>query len=171
MITEHPRPWWFKLALRWFPTRCREIPEAVNPGRTVLRQVALWLRNCYLQQFSGSEDHRWMHSHQWRWTLTIGLWGSYVERRLGELPVVRNAPYLYWMDHRVVHHVQYPTPGHTSLFIGFWRNDDLKHYYPTLSQLPLSGSSIADSLTAEEEHSRRQRVFWSDHIKKMVARI
>lgn len=28
---QHPRPWWYRLALRLWPSRCREIPEADNP--------------------------------------------------------------------------------------------------------------------------------------------
>ncbi len=37
----HPRPWWYRVALKVAPGRCREIPEAQNPDRIVLRQVAL----------------------------------------------------------------------------------------------------------------------------------
>ncbi len=40
-MTHFPRPWWYSLALRIAPGRCREIPEAQNPDRIILRQVAL----------------------------------------------------------------------------------------------------------------------------------
>ncbi len=169
MATEHPRPWWFRLALRWCPARCREIPEAVNPDRIVLRQVALWKRHLYLQQFSGSEDPSWMHSHQWRWTLAVGLWGAYVERRLGQQARIRRAPYCYAMSHEVVHRVSLPSPGHTSLFLGLWRDDDLKHYYPTFQQVGLDGGLLG--LEWERQHSRAWRKPWEAHVQKMVARI
>jgi hypothetical protein len=160
----HPAPWWYKLAERFFPTapktnptwfqtwrdRCREIPEAQNPDRIVLRQFAVIKRYVYLQQFASHEDAEWMHSHQWYRTIAIGLWGWYIESRLaGRAARVRAAPYLYTMDDSVIHHVAVVSPGHTSIFIGLWRNDDLKHYY-------------------RADHERR---LWSDHIKKMVKRI
>lgn len=145
----HPRPWWYRLALRLCPARCREIPEAQNPERIVLRQVALIGRYLYLQQFASGEDPSWMHSHQWHRTIALGLWGSYLERRLAGPARWRRAPYFYTMDASAIHHVLAPSQGHTSLFLGLWRDDDLKHYYPA-------------------EPARR---LWSDHIKVMVARI
>lgn len=146
---EHPRPWWFECALRVCPDRCREIPEAVNPSRIVLRQVALWKRHIYLQQFAGSEDIGWMHSHQWRFTIALGLWGSYVERRLGgRYRRVRRAPYAYAMGRDVVHQVLFPSAGHTSIFVGLWRDDSLKEYHRTGNARP-----------------------WEKHIQVMVARI
>jgi hypothetical protein len=148
-MTEYPAPWWFKLANRFFPDRCREIPEAQNPDRIVLRQVALVKRYVYLQQFASAEDRRWQHSHQWRRTFAIGLFGSYYEER-GHLWRVRRAPYFYTMDASVTHRVEAPSNGHTSLFVGLWRDDDLKHYFPA----PAVGV-------------RR----WEDHIQKMVKRI
>ncbi len=166
LLGEHPRPWWFRLALALVPHRCREVPAPTDSGRVMIRQVALWYRHLYLMQFAGSEEPDWMHSHQWRWTLAVGLWGSYIERRLGERPRVRRAPYAYAMDHTVVHHVQWPTPGHTSLFLGLWRDDDLKHYYPTA---PLEQGWRA--LPYERSWSEPQRVPWEQHIQKMVARI
>ena len=152
----HPRPWWFRLALLLAPDRCREIPEATDPtGKTILlRQVALVKRYLYLQQFASSENPNWMHSHQWRRTVALGLWGSYTERRHG---VSRRkwAPYLYTMGPDVVHQVVDPSRGHTSLFLGVWRRDELKHYFwvregnpPTLIGQP-----------------------WDEHVKVMVARI
>ena len=147
-MKHHPAPWWYRLAERWFPDRCREIPEAQNPDRIVLRQVALVLRHVYLQQFASSEDPRWMHSHQWRWTIAIGLWGFYSEFRMAGEMRIRIAPYFYVMDETVVHQVQKPSPGHTSIFIGLWRDDNLKQYFP------------ADTA-----------VSWEDHIKVKVKRI
>lgn len=147
---QHPAPWWYRLAERICPGRCREIPEAVNPDRIVLRQVALWKRHVYLQQFASSEDERFQHSHQWHRTIAIGLWGGYWERRAAGLVRRRQAPYLYTMDASVIHHVLRPEAGHTSVFIGLWRDDDLKHYFP----FPAQGARL-----------------WSDHIKVMVKRI
>lgn len=148
MKHEHPAPWWYRLAERLCPDRCREIPEAVNPERIVLRQVALVKRYVYLQQFASGEDPRWMHSHQWYRTIAIGLWGGYTERRLARPPRKRQAPYLYTMNDSVVHHVLAPQPGHTAIFIGLWRNDDLKHYFPAHAGVP-----------------------WDEHIQVMVKRI
>lgn len=148
MTRQHPAPWWFRLASRLWPDRCREIPEAVNPSRIVLRQVALWPRHVYLQQFASGEDPRYFHSHQWRRTFAIGLWGSYTERRLNVYRRVR-APYLYTMGRDVLHHVLAPSPGHTSIFVGLFRNDNLKVYCP-------SGLGA---------------VGWEKHIKVKVKRI
>lgn len=151
-MNEHPKPWWYKLAERLVPDRCREIPEAQNPNRIVLRQVALVKRYAYLQQFASGEDTRFMHSHQWRRMIAIGLWGGYLECRLKGWGKRRSAPYFYTFDDSLVHHVQEPTPGHTSIFIGLWRDDNMKFYY--------------------DFHSTQDRkVLWSDHIKKMVKRI
>lgn len=150
-MTHHPRPWWFGVALRWVPDRCREIPEATDATgqRIVLRQVAIIKRYLYLQQFASSENPAWAHSHQWRWVLAIGLWGSYREHRLGgHYTRLRRAPYLYWMGRDVIHRVGDPSPGHTSLFLGLWRDDDLKEYHRTGQGVP-----------------------WDEHIRVMVKRI
>lgn len=153
-MEQHSAPWWYTLAARYFPSRCREIPEATQPERIVLRQFALWKRHVYLQQFASSESFDWMHSHQWRRTFALGLWGNYFERRLagygrcaGNIRE-RSAPYCYTMGAEVIHQVVCPSAGHTSLFVGLWRDDDLKHYYP------------ADCA-----------VEWEDHIQVMVERI
>lgn len=164
MTNEHPAPWWYRLAARIMPSRCREIPEAVNPDRVVLRQVAIWKRHCYVQQFAGSEDPRYMHSHQWHRTIALGLWGSYTENRMAGPAIVRRAPYCYTMGADVVHHVQNPGPGHTSVFVGLWRDDDLKHYYGTPSTL----SEMACD-KGWRPMTRRSR--WERHIRKMVERI
>ena len=150
--TEHPAPWWFCLALRFFPERCREIPEAQNPDRIVLRQVALIGRYLYLQQFASGEDPRWGHSHQWKYCIALGLWGSYLERRITGCSKVRRAPYFYTIGKDTIHQVRHPSPGHTSLFLGVFRNDDLKYYYDF------------------HEIARSSRL-WSEHVKKMVRRI
>lgn len=162
-MTQHPAPWWYRLAARLFPDRCREIPEAVNPNRIVLRQVAIIKRYVYLQQFSSSEDPRYMHSHQWHRTIAIGLWGGYTERRIAGPDRKRRAPYAYTMDASIVHHVQDPGPGHTSLFVGLWRDDDLKFYY---------GAPEGDASDPWFVKSpRTTRALWSSHIRKFVKRI
>jgi len=156
-MQHHPKPWWYRLAERLFPERCREIPEAQNPERIVLRQFAIVKRYCYLQQFASGEDPQWFHSHQWRYTIALGLWGSYSERRKRRgafnkswtYRVVR-APYLYAMDDRVIHQVTGPTAGHTSVFIGLFRDDDLKRYW-----------------NCRTGYYRT----WEDHIKVKVKRI
>lgn len=155
-MTYNPRPWWFRLALRFFPSRCREIPEARDPLRIVLRQFAIVKRHVYLQQFASSEDDHYFHSHQWLRMIAIGLYGFYTEERFGaserwRRKRVRHAPYIYTMDSDVIHRVEHPSPGQTSIFIGLWRRDDAKHYYPRL--MP-----------------RRART-WESHILKMVERI
>ncbi len=147
-MKEHPAPWWYVILSRLFPDRCREIPEAQNPDRFVLRQFAIVKRYCYLQQFASSEDFRYMHSHQWKYTIALGLWGAYVERRLAGDYKIRRAPYLYAMDDSVIHQVIHPSAGHTSIFAGFFRDDDLKQYF------------VAGSGTS-----------WEDHIKVKVKRI
>ena len=144
---EYPAPWWFRLAQRFFPGRCREIPEAIHPERIVLRQFAIVKRYCYLQQFASSEDPCYMHSHQWRRTFALGLWGSYTEQRLN-VKRRKVAPYAYTMGRDVIHHVQDPSPGHTSLFVGLFRDDDLKFYFHIARRIP-----------------------WQAHIRKMVKRI
>lgn len=148
-MTHHPASWWYTLATWICPWRCREIPEAQNPDRIVLRQVALWKRYLYLQQFASSEDMGWMHSHQWRWTFALGLYGHYMEYRMGGFwTKLRVAPYFYTMGHDVIHHVIMPSPGHTSLFLGLWRDDALKEYHRTGQGVP-----------------------WEEHIKVKVKRI
>lgn len=162
---QNPAPWWYRLAARFFPDRCREIPEARNPERVVLRQFALVKRHVYLQQFASSEDPRYMHSHQWRRTIAIGLWGSYREVRIAGPERIRRAPYIYTMDASVVHHAQKPAPGHTSLFIGIGRDDDMKHYYAT----PIS----PPALRPWQRYSPPAtiRLSWDRHILVRVKRI
>lgn len=164
-VVENPAPWWYRLASRLLPGRCREIPEAQNP-RIVLRQFAIIKRYVYLQQFASSEDERYMHSHQWHRTIAIGLWGRYVERRIAGPDRARRAPYLYTMDASIVHHVQAPSRGHTSIFIGVGRDDSLKHYYGTPNTLDSAISEMGVTPLTD-------RRCWEDHIPpaKRVARI
>lgn len=166
----HPKPNWYSVLELLFPSRCREIPEAQNPDRIVLRQFAIVKRYVYLQQFASSEDERFMHSHQWRRTFAVGLRGSYTECRIAGEPRQRHAPYFYTMDDSVVHHVQNPSPDHLSLFIGIGRDDDLKHYYgspETKSKVP--SDVAAGGFAYLRPVTRRSR--WEDHVSKMVARI
>lgn len=146
-MTHHPAPWWYRLAEKYIPERCREIPEAVNPDRIVLRQVAIIGRYLYLQQFASGEDWEWRHCHQWRYTFALGLWGDYLEDRVNFFKR-RSAPYFYWMGPDVIHQVLDPSPGHTSLFLGLWRDDDMKMYFK-------KGAGVG----------------WKDHIKVKVKRI
>lgn len=161
---QHPAPWWYRFLVWLWPSRCREIPEAVNPGRVVLRQFAIVKGRWYLQQFASAEDPRFMHSHPFRFMFAIGLWGSYIERRIAGAPRRRRAPYLYTLDGGHVHHVQAPSRGHTSLFLGFGRAADGsegdKRYFGT----PVDGAS--DGLGPET-----RAALWYDHIREQVKRI
>lgn len=165
----HGRPWWYSLLLRIAPSRCREIPEAQNPDRIVLRQFALVKRYAYLQQFASGEDPHYMHSHPYRWMLALGLWGGYTEHRIAGASRRRMAPYLYAMDGGHVHHVQDVTPGHTSIFAGWGRAADGergdKHYYGVPADTTDGGGTAATHLPIT------RRSLWSKHIKVKVARI
>lgn len=142
---QHEKPWWFRLAERLVPERCREIPEALHPERFVLRQVALVRRRLYLQQISGSEDLEWAHHHEGP-ALCLGLWGSYWEKRLIGTWRKRKAPYLLYMSRDIFHLVAWPSPGHTSLFLLIRRERD-RHYAPV-----------------DLRH-------WKDHVLQQVRRI
>lgn len=167
-MSHHPKPLWFKLAEFFFPDRTREIPEAQNPDRIVLRQFALVKRMVYLQQFASSEDPRYMHSHQWRRTFALGLRGGYTESRIAGPDIARDAPYFYTMDASVVHHVQDPSPDHLSVFVGIGRDDNLKHYYgsPQLTDYTPDPRFKQDTTRPLTLRSR-----WEKHVLKMVARI
>lgn len=128
----HSAPWWFRI-LNWLaPGRCREIPNAKDPTTILIRQFAIIKRYCYLQQFASGEDPIWYHSHPWRRVFALGLTGSYIEERpMGNRMVqmkFRSAPYFFTMRWSEFHHVQMPEPGHTSIFLGWRRDDDLKYY-------------------------------------------
>lgn len=180
----HPAPWWYRLARWFFPEiepgapwsqtwrdRCREIPEPVEPSRIIMRQFALVQRYVYLQQFCGAEDSRYMHSHPFRWMFAIGLWGRYREVRICGPDRQRIAPYAYTMDASIVHHVQDVSPGHTSVFIGIGRDDNLKHYYGAPRTIDGGEVRVAWKGAVEKTPPTTARKLWSDHIKKMVARI
>lgn len=166
-MKENPKPRWFALAERFFPSRCREIPEAQNPDRIVLRQFALVGRHVYLQQFASSEDERFMHSHQWRRTIAIGLRGWYTEHRMAGEPRLRIAPYFYTMDASVIHRVEDPSPNHTSIFIGIGRDDDLKKYFGS----PVVIDPKWTVAGAPRVLPRTLCSTWEAHVKRMVARI
>lgn len=166
--TEHPAPWWYRALARLVPSRCREIPEPTDPDRVLLRQFAIVKHHAYLQQFASSENPRFMHSHPYARMLAIGLWGAYRERRIAGRPRWRKAPYLFAMDGGHVHHVTHPSPGHTSIFIGWGRVPDGdvgdKHYYGVPETKP-------EGWTVTGEHPRTFRRIWSDHIQRFVKRI
>ncbi len=171
MVTEHSAPWWFKLAERVCPSRTREIPEAQNPDRIVLRQVALIGRHLYLQNFASSEDPRYLHSHQWFRTFALGLWGGYVEHRLAGPSRVRRAPYFYTMDASVIHRVAMPSSGHTSLFLGLWREDSLKHYFGTPTTIGPDDQRLYPDGTIGPLLPATYRSRWETHILRWVKRI
>lgn len=141
-------PWWFRLAERIVPSRVREIPEANNPDRIVLRQVAIVRQHVYLHGFASGEDPDWFHSHQWRWLAAIVLWGSYTERRVNICRRVR-APHAYVMGPSTVHQVTEPR-SHCSLVIGWGRDESLRRYFHR------------DALAG---------VPWTEHVKKQVRRL
>lgn len=177
---EWPAPWWYRFAVWLLSTlapqrsrdekswwcRCREIPEPTDPDRVLLRQVALVKRYVYLQQFASAEDPQFMHSHPYRLMIAIGLWGSYLERRIAGRDRRRRAPYLYVMDGGHVHHVQEPARGHTSIFVGLGREEDGsqgdKRYYGIPRRL--------DGIAAEDYPGTTFRT-WQDHIRRKVARL
>jgi hypothetical protein len=170
MIVQHPAPWWYRLATRVMPGRCREIPEAANPDRIVLRQVAIVKHHAYLQQFASDEDARYMHSHPFRFMLAIGLWGRYRECRIAGADRTRRAPYLYTMDGGHVHHVQDVSPGHTSIFVGLGRAEDDapgdKRYYGAPAHSPRPLSTGHDDWYTPTLWRR-----WHQHIRVQVKRI
>ncbi len=147
-MNQHPKPWWYRLAERLAPSRCREIPEAQNPDRILLRQVAIVHRKVYLQQFASGEDPRFMHRHEFKRSIVLGLWGGYTERRLTGPTRDITAPYAYTMGPDVIHQVTEPTPGHTSILIGWGRIQE-RHYFCAV--LP--------------------NWHWRDHVKQEVERI
>lgn len=145
-----PAPRWYRLAERWFPNRCREVPEATKPDVVLIRQFAIIKEHVYLQQFASSENREWMHSHPWAWgTIAIGLAGSVRDKHLGnDLKTRRKyAPYFNYYGPTTVHQSTGPSPGHTSIFIGLGRKTDEKNYFVAV------------------------RKHWREHIQKIVRRI
>lgn len=114
--TFHHAPWWYTLLARYFPARCREIPDATDPDRILLRQFAIVKRRIYLQSFASGEQPGRSHAHEGP-TLCIGLWGSYRDRALIGIWRKIRAPYLRLISREVWHRVGDPSPGHTSIFI------------------------------------------------------
>lgn len=158
---QHPKTWWYRILSRLFPGRCREIPEATNPDRILLRQFAIIKKYVYLQQFASGENPDWMHSHSWpRGTLAIGLWGSYNERRFAMSRHTR-APYIRRMGPDTIHQTLDPSKGHTSIFIGLGKKTDgLKRYFNARAMLH----------TGEHEKYVHTKT-WNDHIQRKVKRI
>lgn len=131
--TVHPPTWWYRLLSRWFPNRCREIPEATDPSgkQVLLRQFAIVKKYVYLQQFASSEHPLFYHRHGWRWIFVFVLWGSYFERRLGGWKTTYRGsagPEFYVMNQNVVHQVHNPSPGHTSIAIGLFRDGERVYF-------------------------------------------
>lgn len=146
---QQPATWWYRLAERYVPSRCREVPEAKHPDRILIRQVAIIPRVLYLQQIASDEHWGFMHRHEFRWAVCIGLWGSYCDRRLGRrtwTDVV--APYLRVMDGDVWHQVRSPSEGHTSLFLGLGRFQERRYC-----------------------HCAIKTWSWEDHVTETVKRI
>lgn len=151
----HPAPWWYRLAARVVPSRVREIPDARDPSRVLLRQVAIVKRRVYLQGFASHEDRGFYHSHGAP-LIVIGLWGAYTEWRPGRSwptlysHVVRRraAPYVYAMSGGALHRVAAPAPGHTSIAI-YLGEPDRWHY-------------------SERDGSA---VHWTEHVRRKVVRL
>lgn len=135
-----------------WPSRYREIPEATDPAKVLLRQFALVKRHVYLQQFVNGENPNYYHSHPWRWgTIAIGLRGSLTDVSFGGYWPKRRfwAPYLRYMGPNHVHRTERPSADHLSIFIGLGTKTDQKGYWVD---------------PGPPKH-------WSDHIKKQVERI
>ena len=143
----HPARWWYRLAERIMPQRCREIPEARAPWRTLLRQVAIVRRWVYLQGFASGESRRWYHAHG-RKLLVIGLRGSYTEHRPGRPSVRRSAPYAHTMGVHELHRVSAPSEDHCSIAVFFTRGE---RYYVSANG--------------------RERRRWQEHTIARVARV
>jgi hypothetical protein len=143
----HPAPWWYRLAARLLPSRVREIPDARDPSRVLLRQVAIIKRRVYLQGFASHEDRRFYHSHGAP-LLVIGIWGGYVERRPGDVDTLHEAPYAYTMGADELHAVDAPSPGHTSIAV-YAGEPDRMH-------VPVDGGPA---------------VHWTEHVRRRVVRL
>lgn len=152
MTKHHPKPLWFKFLERVIPSRCREVPEATDPDRILLRQFAIIKGRAYLQQFASGENPLHYHSHPWRrGTLAIGLRGSVTDHGLvgyWRHRVVK-APYFRYMGPNTVHNTTDPSPAHMSIFLGLGKKTDDKGYWGE---------------PAEPTH-------WTDHIQKLVRRL
>ena len=148
----HPKPRWFKFLESRFPERCREIPEAIEPDKILLRQFAIIKGHVYLQQFASGENPLYFHSHPWRrGTIAIGLRGSVMDQNLVGFwrHRVVKAPYFRFMGPNTVHNTTDPSPNHMSIFIGLGKKTDAKGYW---------------NEPAEPAH-------WEKHIQKKVKRL
>lgn len=152
--TVYPKTWWYSLAEKLVPDRCREVPHARDSGRVLIRQVALVKRRAYLQQFASSEfdasEGLYYHTHPWRLgTIAIGLYGELEEIRPRGVSGFRRwvAPYVRYMGPNFMHMSAPVKPGHTSLFIGLGLKTDSKFYH------------------------RADEVHWSEYIKTKVKRL
>ena len=134
-MRQYPAPWWYRLAARLAPNRCREIPEATDPDRILLRQVAIVRRTVYLQQLASGENPEYVHRHEGP-VLCLGLWGSYTDYQLGCEQTRIKAPYVRYMGRNVWHRVYAPSPGHTSLFAVLRRERERRYAYGGLYQWP-----------------------------------
>lgn len=152
---QHPKTFWYKILEKYFPSRCREVPEATEPNKILIRQFAIWKGRIYLQQFASGENPAWLHSHPWKkGTIAIGLWGSVVDCQVPGADQVRlyKAPYIRLMGPNHYHQTLDPSKGHTSIFIGLGEKTDFKYYLPKMEVFNL-------------------RKHWTTHIQKLVKRI
>ena len=162
-MTHHPAPNWFKVLAALFPGRCREIPEATDPGRVLLRQFAIVKRVCYLQQFASGENPNYYHRHEFQRMLVIVLRGSYIERRPGAPDRLVIGPCVYTMDDRIVHQVDEPSASHTSIFLGLRRRGERTYFRRGRARIGVAGrvASILDLTPID----------WRAHVKRQVERI
>lgn len=128
----HKPCWWWRVAKRLFPSRCREIPRADRPDVVLIRQVELIKDRAYLQQFAAAEEVGEYHSHPWAGgTLAIGLAGWLQEEEPFAPESMRYwlAPYFRVMSAGHIHRTAQVGRGHTSIFIGLGKKTDEKFYY------------------------------------------
>jgi hypothetical protein len=152
MQLEHPKPSWFRFLEQWFPERCREVPEASDPDRILLRQFAIVKGCAYLQQFASGENPEFYHSHPWRHgTIAIGLRGRLIDHNFvgyWRHKEVR-APYFRYMGPNTVHNTTDPSPDHVSIFIGLGTKTNDKGYWVN---------------PPKPQH-------WTNHIQRLVKRL
>lgn len=139
-------PWWYRLLARYFPSRVREIPEATDPLRILLRQFAIVKRRIYLQSFASGEQEGFSHAHEGP-TLCLGLWGAYDDRALIGVWRRFRAPYIRLLGRETWHRVANPSPGHTSIFV-LLRRERERQYIDESAVKP-----------------------WTEHVQQQVARI
>jgi len=64
---------------RYFPSRCRVIPRADEPGTPLLTQFVVWPEKLYLQHFHSPESRDYFHWHRWEYMRSFVLSGQYRE--------------------------------------------------------------------------------------------